>query len=346
MIVWVLYVLVAVLLVLVELAYFRIADKCNIIDEPNQRSSHSKIVLRGGGVIFTLAMIVWAALAALRGGDVVGYLPFLGGLLLVAGVSFWDDVHSLPDSVRLMAQVVAMTLVFWSLGLLEWRLWWVVLVGLFMFVGAANVFNFMDGINGITAGYSLAVLVPLLLINNVGDEPFVMNSFLIVAILGMLVFAYFNFRPQGRVKCFAGDVGAVGIAFILLFALGRLMVQTRDITYLVFMVVYGVDGCCTIIHRILEHDHLGEAHRKHAYQLLSNELGRGHLMVASLYANAQLIISLVMIYVVPNTLLAHWLYFGGVTLALCAAYVWFIKKFYHLHREYLGTLEDPDNGTA
>ena len=336
---WVLYVFVAVLLVLVELAYFRIADKCNIIDEPNARSSHSKIVLRGGGVIFALAMIVWAVLAALRGGDVVGYLPFLGGLLLVAGVSFWDDVHSLPDSVRLVAQVVAMVLMFWSLGLLEWRLWWLVLPGLFVFVGAANVFNFMDGINGITAGYSLAVLFPLLLMNNLIEEPFIMNSFLIVAILGVMVFAFFNYRPRGWVRCFAGDVGSVGIAFIILFAIGRLMVQTGDVTYLVFLVIYGVDGCCTIIHRIMEHDHLGEAHRKHVYQLLSNELGRGHMMVANLYGSAQLIISLGMIYVVPNTILAHWLYLGGVTIALCLGYVWFMKKFYHLHRDYLDSLK-------
>ena len=334
------FIVIAVLLLLAELFYFIIADKFGIIDKPNERSSHSKVVLRGGGIIFAFSMLVWIFALWGRSGwsAVVEYIPFLVGLFLIAGVSFWDDIRPLPDSVRLMAQCVAMALMFWSLGLLEWRLWWVVLVGLFVFVGAANVFNFMDGINGITAGYSLAVLLPLLLLNNVVEKPFITDSFLIVASLGVLVFAYFNFRPRDRVKCFAGDVGSVGIAFILLFALGKLMVRTGDVTYLVFMVIYGVDGCCTIIHRILEHDHLGEAHRKHVYQLLSNELGRGHLMVASLYANAQLIISLVMIYVVPNTVLAHWLYFVGVTLVLCAGYVWFMKKFYHLHKDYLNSL--------
>lgn len=344
------YIIIAVLLVAVELLYFRIAQKCNIIDKPNQRSSHTKVVLRGGGVIFTLAMLVWAVFFALRGEDVVSYLPFLGGLLLIAGVSFWDDVHPLPDSVRLAVQFAAMLLMFWSIGILDRSMWWVVLAGLVIFVGAANIFNFMDGINGITACYSVSVLVPLLLVNNLDGMLFIPNSYLAVAILGVLVFGWFNFRPRDRVRCFAGDVGAVGIAFIMLFAMGKLIIRTGDVTWLVFMVVYGVDGCCTIIHRILEHDSLGKAHRKHVYQLMANELRRGHMMVSSMYLSAQLVISLVMIYVIPDTPLAHWLYVGGVTLGLCAGYVWFMSQYYHLHQEYLkqiqDLLEERDSGSS
>ena len=104
------YVIVFALLLVAELAYFKIADKFNIIDKPNQRSSHSTIVLRGGGIIFSLAMVVWAVMMAVQGDSqtVMSYLPFLAGLLMVAGVSFWDDVKSLPDSVRLIVQFVAM----------------------------------------------------------------------------------------------------------------------------------------------------------------------------------------------------------------------------------------------
>ena len=162
------YLLLFVLLVVAELAYFKIADKFNIIDKPNERSSHSSIVLRGGGVIFSLSMIVWAAMMAVQGNwaEVVNYLPFLAGLILVAGVSFWDDVKSLPDSVRLVVQFVAMALMFWSMGIMHWNMWWIVVIALIVCVGATNVINFMDGINGITAGYSLSVLVPLMLLNN------------------------------------------------------------------------------------------------------------------------------------------------------------------------------------
>ena len=339
------YFIIVVLLLAAELIYFRIADKCSIIDKPNERSSHSTIVLRGGGVIFAFSMIVWALMMAILGNDITCYLPFLFGLLLIAGVSFWDDVNSLPDSVRLVVQFIATALMFWSIALgsdlmagLSWYLQLALgLVSLIVFVGATDVINFMDGINGITAGYSLAVLVPLLLLNR--SVSFIEESFLIVAILGVLVFSFFNFRPKGKAKCFAGDVGSIGIAFIMLFAIGSLIAKTDDVTWLVFLLVYGVDGCCTILHRIMLHENLGEAHRKHAYQLMANELGMNHVVVSLIYLAIQLLISLVMIYLVPETVSAHWIYLVGVIVVLTIAYVLFMKKYYHLHEEYLATLK-------
>lgn len=330
---------VAILLLVAELVYFKIADKCNIIDKPNERSSHSTVVLRGGGVIFSLAMVAWAVMMGIQGAwaEVVSYLPFLGGLLLVAGVSFWDDVKSLPDSVRLVAQFVAMALMFWSMGIMHWNMWWIVLIALVVCVGATNVINFMDGINGITAGYALAVLLPLLLVN--GQIGFIADSYLAVAIIGVLVFCLFNFRPKGKAKCFAGDVGSIAIAFIMLFAIGRLVVMTQDVTYLIFLLVYGVDGCFTICHRILLHENLGEAHRKHAYQLMANELKIGHVKVSSLYMIMQLVVSLGFIYVCPDNVWAHWGYLVGALLVLGVAYVLFKKKYYHLHEEYLASLK-------
>lgn len=332
-----LYLIIAVLLIAAELLYFHIANHFNIIDRPNERSSHSSIVLRGGGIVFTLSVIVWAAVMAVQGNDIVPYLPFVGGLVLIAGVSFWDDVHSLPDNVRLVAQFVAMALMFWSMGIMHWDMWWIVLLALIVCVGAMNIINFMDGINGITAGYALAVLVPLLLLNR--RMGFVEGSYLVVAIIGVLVFCFFNFRPKGKAKCFAGDVGSIGIAFVLLFAIGRLIVQTGDVTYLTLLLVYGVDGCCTIIHRIMLHENLGQAHRKHAYQLMANELGMSHVVVSLLYMLMQLVVSLGFIYLCPNTMLAHWGYLICVGLVLAGMYVLFMKKNYHLHEEYLKSLE-------
>ena len=333
------YLLISVLLLLAEIVYFKIADKFNIIDKPNERSSHSSIVLRGGGVIFSLAMVAWAILMVVQGecGVVLEYLPFLVGLLLVAGVSFWDDVKSLPDSVRLVVQFVAMGLMFWSMGIMHWDMWWIVLIALVVCVGATNVINFMDGINGITAGYSLAVLVPLVLLNR--ELEFMEPSFLVVAILGVLVFCLFNFRSKGKAKCFAGDVGSIGIAFIMLFAIGKLVVLTGDVTYLILLLVYGVDGCLTICHRILLHENLGEAHRKHAYQLMANELKIGHVKVSLLYMFMQLCVSLGFIYLCPSSVAAHWGYLVGAVVVLAVAYVLFKKKYYHLHEEYLASLK-------
>ena len=340
------YVIIAVLLLVAELVYFKIADLCSIIDKPNERSSHSTIVLRGGGIVFTLSMIAWAVMMEIQGNDIMPYLPFLCGLLLIAGVSFWDDVHSLPDSVRLVVQFIATALMFWSIALgadlmtgLPW--YWLLALGvvaLIVFVGATDIINFMDGINGITAGYALAVLLPLFLLNR--SVAFIEESYLVVAILGVLVFSFFNFRPKGKAKCFAGDVGSIGIAFIMLFAIGSLIAKTGDVTWLAFLLVYGVDGCCTILHRIMLHEHLGEAHRKHAYQLMANELKMGHVMVSLIYFGLQLVISLVMVYLIPDTVLAHWIYLICVGLVLVGAYVAFMKKYYHLHEEYLESLKE------
>lgn len=340
---WTTYLVIAVLLLVAELVYFKIADKCNIIDKPNERSSHSTIVLRGGGIIFTLSMIAWVALMIVQGQDISDYLPFLCGLLLIAGVSFIDDVYSLPDSVRLVAQFAAMALMFWSMGIMNWTMWWIIPIALIVCVGATNIINFMDGINGITAAYALAMLVPLLMLdvrNQMEDVAgFIEPSYLIVAIIGVLVFSIFNFRPRGKAKCFAGDVGSIGIAFIILFALGKLMLVTQDVTYIVFFLVYGIDGTMTIFHRIMLHENLGQAHRKHAYQLMANELKMSHVVVSSLYMAMQLVVSLGFIYLCPNTVLAHWIYLVSAGAVLAVAYVLFKMKYYHLHEEYLASLE-------
>ena len=320
-----------ILLLAVELLYFRIADKYNIIDKPNQRSSHTTIVLRGGGIIFLIGAWIWSAFFGFQ------YPWFLLGLTLVAGVSFVDDIHSLPDSVRLMAQFSAAAMAFYQLGILHWSMWWIVLLALIVYVGATNVINFMDGINGITTGYSLAVLVPLALMNM--QDRFVEQSLIVTTILSASVFCIFNFRPKGKAKCFAGDVGSIGIAFIMLFLLGNVIIKTGDITWLIFLLVYGVDGCLTIIHRIMLHENLGEAHRKHAYQIMANELKIGHVKVRLLYMAMQLAVSLGFVYLCPNTALCHWMYLIVTLAVLAIAYVLFMKKYYHLHEEYLNSLK-------
>ena len=326
---WITYGLIAVILVIAELIYFRIADKCNIIDKPNERSSHKSIVLRGGGIIFLLGMWLYAAFFGMA------LWPFLLGITLVAGISFVDDIHSLPDSLRLVFQFAAMFLMFYGWGILNWESWWMIILGLILCVGITNVYNFMDGVNGINGGYTLAVLLPLAWLNS--KMGFVDQSLIIVALLAGLVFCFFNYRPKGKAKCFAGDVGSIASAFIVIYVLGKLILTTVDFTYIVFLVVYGVDACLTICHRIMLHENLGVAHRKHAYQLMANELGMEHTMVSTIYTVLQLAIAGVMI-VMPNTPAWHWGYFLAVCVVLSAAYLFFMKKYYHLHEEYLASL--------
>ena len=361
---WYIYLIITIVLLVAEIIYFRIADRCNIIDKPNERSSHSNIVLRGGGIIFAISMVIWSLTpfpSPMGEGyttlGIVKYWQFLVGLVLVATVSFWDDIHSLPDSLRMVAQIVGTLLMFWSMGLysveslgLSAESQWlsmalmgvIVVIALFFCVGATNFINFMDGINGITAAYALAMLIPIALLNSSrvqGVQEFIDPSYLIVAIIGVLVFSIFNFRPKGKAKCFAGDVGSIGIAFIILFALGRLMLATKDVTYIVFFLIYGVDGTLTICHRIMLHENLGEAHRKHAFQLMANELKMSHVTVSLLYMGMQLAVSLGFIYLCPNTIFAHWIYLVCAAVVFGLAYILFKMKYYHLHEEYLASLK-------
>lgn len=324
------YFFIFITLLLAELVYFRIASRFNIIDKPNERSSHASVVLRGGGIIFMIGAWVWSAFYGFQ------YPWFLAGLTLVAGISFVDDIHSLPDITRLLAQFAAAAMAFYQLDMLHWTMWWIVLVALIVYVGATNIINFMDGINGITAGYSLAVLTPLALVNE--KMHFVEQSLIASTILASIVFCIFNFRPKGKAKCFAGDVGSIGIAFIMLFLLGNVIIKTGDITWLIFLLVYGVDGCLTIVHRIMLHENLGQAHRKHAFQIMANELNIGHVKVSLLYMAMQLSVSLGFIFLCPDTSISHWAYLGGALAVLTLAYVLFMRKYYHLHEEYLAAL--------
>ena len=339
-----LYIGILALLFVLELCYFKIADRFNIIDKPNQRSSHTRIVLRGGGIIFTIALWIWSIWYGFE------YPWLLAGVTLAAGISFIDDIHSLPDSLRLVVQFAAMAMILYqvvdSKELMGDSQWWELMaygvIALIVTVGATNIYNFMDGINGITGGYSLAVLIPLIIKNEEltirNGEGFVEPSLLIVVGLSLLVFCLFNFRKKA--KCFAGDVGSIGIALILLFCIGRLIVMTGDVTWLVFFLIYGVDGVLTICHRIMLHENLGEAHRKHAYQLMANELKIPHVVVSAIYMALQLAVSLIAIYVIPDTVVAHWIYLVSSAVVMGVAYILFKMKYYHLHEEYLLKLKD------
>lgn len=315
------YALIFALLFLIEIAYFRVADRFNIIDKPNLRSSHTAVTLRGGGIIFLIGVWLYAAFFGLT------YPWFFFGLTLIGLVSFIDDIHSLPDSWRLVVQFAAMFLMFYQFGILNLQDWWMVLIVLIVCVGIINAYNFMDGINGITGGYSFAVLLPLIYLNYTGD--FINQSFLYVVGLSLLVFCFFNFRKKA--KCFAGDVGSISIAFILLFVLGLLILKTQDFVYIVFLAVYGADAVLTICHRIMLRENLGEAHRKHAYQLMANELHIPHVKVSLLYMAIQLGISFGMIFAPIN----HYIYLGLVIIVLLIAYLMFMMRYYHLHEAYL-----------
>lgn len=307
------YIAITLILVAAELVYFRIADRFGIVDVPNERSSHSTRVLRGGGIVFLFAVWVWSAFSGFS------HLWFLLSVTLAAGISLVDDISPLSISVRLVAQFMAMALLFVQLGLFGNIAWWMVVLALVVCVGAANIVNFMDGINGITGGYTMTVLVPLYLLNR--EMQFVDMSLIITTAIADVIFCFFNLRPKDKARCVAGDVGSIGIAYIMLFMILSLVTATGDVTYMIFLIVYGVDGCMTIGHRMMLHENLGQAHRRHAFQIMANELGMSHIKVSLIYMGLQLAISLCFILLIPSTPTAHWIYLGAVLALLIPAYI-------------------------
>lgn len=317
----VIYLILFVVLLFVELVYFKIADHFNIIDKPNERSSHTRITLRGGGIIFYFGALAYFILSGRND-------PwFFLGLTLISAISFVDDVHSVSQGVRLVFHFAAMLLLFVQWGLYKEFPWWYLLVALIVCTGIINAYNFMDGVNGITGGYSLVVLGALSYIN-LRIVPFIDQDLLTMVILAVLVFCLFNFRKKA--KCFAGDVGSVSIAFVVLFALGNLILTTGNMGYIVLLAVYGVDSVLTIIHRIMLHESIGLPHRKHLYQIMANELRIPHVMVSLVYMIVQALVA------VGAVVCETWLY--GYLLLIVAVlsmiYVLFMKKYFHLHLEH------------
>jgi len=267
------------------LVYFRIADHYNIIDHPNERSSHSVITIRGGGTIFLVAALCVAILHPLY------WLP-VAGILIIGIISFLDDMHTLSSRIRLLFHVAAVTLVFYFLNLLGRQSWYITFLMYIMVIGVINMYNFMDGINGITGVYSLVVLAGLQYINT-QQIPFIDPDMIWLPLIACLVFLFFNFRKTAR--CFAGDVGSVTIALWIIMLLLRLITQTHNWVYILFLVVYGIDSVLTIAHRAILKQNIFKAHRMHFYQVLANERKVSHLLVSCGYAIVQLGINVAII---------------------------------------------------
>ena len=312
------YLIVLVLLFSAELFYFRIADKCNIIDKPNERSSHTRITLRGGGIIFYFGVLVYFLTNHYE------YPWFMLALTLITLISFIDDIRSTSQALRLVFHFSAMALMYYQWGLFSLP-WWTILVALIICTGIINAYNFMDGINGITGGYSLIILGALAFINH-SVVSFAEPDLIYTMLCAVLVFNFFNFRK--RAKCFAGDVGAVSIAFTILFLIGRLIIQTGDFSWIILLVVYGIDSVLTIVHRLMLHENIGLPHRKHMYQIMANELRMPHVVVALIYMMVQAIV--VIGYLILREY-GYWYLLGSVFL-LSMLYLLFMKRFFCLHK--------------
>jgi len=312
------YILLFISLFIIQLTYFRIADYFNIIDKPNERSSHSSITLRGGGIIFYISVLIYFFYSGCQ------YPWFLVGLTLISAISFADDIKPQPSKLRLIVHFISMGLMFyqWSLFSLPW---YFSIIALVVCTGILNAYNFMDGINGITGGYSLVVVVSLWYVNSFLIK-FVDNDLIYALVAALIVFNFFNFRKKA--KCFAGDVGAISIAFSIVYLLGLLVIKTGDFSYIVFLAVYGVDSVLTIIHRLYLKENIFEPHRKHAFQLMANELKIPHVGVSTFYSMLQIAIIVGFLFAKSYS----YLYLCVIIVLLSVGYILFKKKYFQLHK--------------
>jgi len=280
------YFFIAVTLFTAMLLYFRIADRFNIIDKPNQRSSHTQITIRGGGIVFYLGALIWFVWSGFTS-------PwFFAGLTAITVVSFLDDAFTLSNRSRISVHLISVLMMIYELGIFELP-WFILPIALILIIGTINAYNFMDGINGITAMYSFAVLLSLWMVNQ--QITFIDDRLLYCTAIANGVFAFFNFRQLA--KCFAGDVGSVSMCFILLFAVLGLILVTGNPIYMLFFAVYGVDSVLTIVHRLMKRENIFEAHRSHLYQYLANEAKGNRLVISTTYGLLQALIGWGVIWV-------------------------------------------------
>lgn len=300
-----------------EIAYLLIAKKLGIVDIPHHQSSHTGAIIRGGGIVFYVAYLLWFIFSGYQ------YPMIFTGLTIMAVTSFADDVHSISPKLRLVLQFAAMIVMLYETHVFNLPLQPLLLLSVAC-VGAINIYNFMDGINGITGGYSLVVLLSLLYVNNYYLE-FIDNDLLIYIIMADVIFCLFNFRRKA--VCFAGDVGSLSIGFIIIFLLLKLMFRGGHMHWIAFVSVYMVDGGLTILHRVMLKENLLKPHKKHAYQIMANELKMPHLKVSGIYMGLQAICCIWFILAPDNTTMI--LQFG----LLAFLYLGFMQRYWHLHVE-------------
>ena len=277
------YILVIGLLIIASYVYLKLAIKFKIIDKPNQRSSHTKITVRGGGIVFTIAIILFSFLNDYQ------YPYFLLGVLLISIVSFLDDIFTLSSKIRFPFQFLAVFLVLFQVGV-AFNPFLLFLLFFFVGVGIINMFNFMDGINGLTGMYSLVVLSGFYFINL--NESILNPELILFTILSVLVFGFFNFRKNALF--FAGDIGSIAIGMLVFFIGLLLTIKLSSPLILLLIIIYGADAGCTLLYRMFfTKESILDPHRHHIYQKIVDIYKISHLKVSTIYGILQLIVNFI-----------------------------------------------------
>lgn len=318
------YLIITAILVVCALSYIPLAKHFNIVDKPNHRSSHKNITIRGGGIIFFIAALFFFLTTKFQ------YPYFFAGLTMLAVVSFIDDLISLTALLRFSTQVIACSLLLFQ-AVYHYNLFFLLFL-LIAAVAFVNAYNFMDGINGITGIYSIAVLCSFIFIDLYFIH-FIQLNLLIYVLISVIVFGFFNFRK--RALFFAGDIGSISLAFVLIFAAYKLLISWNSPLVLLLFIVYGTDSLMTILKRLYLKEKISEPHRHHIYQKLTDVLKISHLKIGMLYGFIQMLISTIVIFMFNSDVTSHWIITVILLLVFAIAYIiihyYFEKKMEKLN---------------
>ncbi len=242
------------------------------VDRPNQRSSHAEPMLRGGGLAVVAMLIVPVGLNAWQLADRSLTSPalLLAAFLGLTAISWRDDRKSLPVATRLAAQAAAVALGLMALpsSALVFQGWLPPLadklLAALIWLWFINLYNFMDGIDGITGAETAAIGLGVALVSVVAGLPAPVAS-LGLAIAGAACgFLLWNWKPA---KLFLGDVGSIPLGFIVGFVLLYLAAAGQPAPAIILPLYYLFDATTTLLRRIAGREAVWRAHRSHAYQV-------------------------------------------------------------------------------
>lgn len=277
------YLIISIILIIASFVYLKLAIKYNILDKPNHRSSHTKITVRGGGIIFTISVLLFFLLNEFQ------YPYFFIGIMIISIISFLDDIYTLSSRIRVPYQLLAIVLALYQIGFPFIPLY-VYLFALIIGFGIINMFNFMDGINGITGMYSLSVAFGLYAINY--GQQIVNPDLIVYSSISILIFGFYNFRKKALF--FAGDIGSIALGVLIFFIGMYLTISLKSPLILLLIIVYGADVGNTVLYRkFYTNENIFDAHRHHIYQKLVDVKKFSHIKVSIIYAVTQVMINII-----------------------------------------------------
>ena len=277
------YLIIFLLLSAGMFIYLKIAEKWSIVDQPNLRSSHQITTKRGAGVLYLLAFVIYLMVSSNNNLTLI-----LSGLIL-GGVGFIDDLKNLNFKIKLAIQLIVILsyLIVQDYLSLDW--YYTILIFVFL-IASINIFNFMDGINGLTILYSLSFLMSFYYINTEFIS-FINPNMLLVMIICNVIIGFLNIRTKA--VCFIGDVGSISMGFLYATLALILMIKTNSFAPLVLIMVYAVDAGWTIMERLSLKENIFLPHRRHLYQILVNELRFSHILISISYFTIQMLLNMV-----------------------------------------------------